>query len=208
LVVAFHGFGGDHTNALASFSMSQALALHVGGIPVPPMAMVAADGGGGYWHAHPHDDPLGMVINELVPLCRSKGLGVGAQKVGAIGVSMGGYGALNLAEHEPTVITAVAAVSPAVWTSFTEAQGANAGAFGSAAEFSAKDIIRHVRSLDGVPVRIASGRNDPFHPGVEALVSVLPPGAEIDVRQGCHDGGFFRSAEPAAVAFLGRHLTA
>jgi len=207
LVIALHGFGANHTNALAGISLGQALALEVGGRPLSPMAMVAVDGGGGYWHAHPHDDSLGMLTHELLPLCQSKGLGVAPEKVGVIGVSMGGYGALNLAEHEPHLIAAVAAVSPAVWTSYAEAHGANPGAFGSAEEFAANDVIAHVDSLRGIPVRISSGLDDPFHPGVEALVRVVPSGTEVDIRKGCHDGKFFGSAQPAAIAFLNRHLT-
>jgi hypothetical protein len=31
------------------------------------MALVTVDGGGGYWHPHPGDDPLGMVLYELIP---------------------------------------------------------------------------------------------------------------------------------------------
>jgi len=206
LVVAMHGFGANHTDALPS-SPAEALALRTSDGALPPMAMVAADGGGGYWHAHPHDDPLGMVLHELVPLCQARGLGVPPAKVGAIGVSMGGYGVLNLAEHAPDLIAAVAAISPAVWTTFAEVQGANPGAFSSASEFAANDVVTRVHVLDTVPVRVASGLDDPFHPGVEALVRVLPAGAEVDIRKGCHDGEFFASAQPAALSFLGRHLT-
>ena len=206
LVIAMHGFGANHNGVLTGLSLAQALALHAEGGPLPPMAMVAADGGGGYWHRHPNDDPLAMVVDELIPMCQARGLGLPPSKIGVIGVSMGGYGALNLAEHEPHLVSAVAAISPAVWTDYAQARGANPGAFGSAAEFAANDVIAHVASLDTVAVRVSSGLGDPFHPGVEALVRVLPTAAEVDVRTGCHDGEFFASAQPPALAFLGRHL--
>ena len=38
---------------------------------------------------------------------------------------MGGYGALLLAEKNPELIAAVAAISPAVWTTYSEARAAN-----------------------------------------------------------------------------------
>jgi len=207
LVVAMHGFGVNHNGVLSSMSLAQALALRVGGASLPPMAMVAADGGGGYWHPHKGDDPLGMVVNELVPMCQALGLGVPPQPIGAVGVSMGGYGVLNMAEHEPHIVRAVAAISPAVWTSYNQAKGANAGAFASAADFAANDVIANAGALRDTAVRVSSGLDDPFHPGVEALLPVLPSGAEVDVRTGCHGGAFFTSAEPAALAFLGRHLS-
>jgi hypothetical protein len=57
LVVMLHGYGGNHAHALSGMSPAQALALHVGGAPLAPMAMVTADGGGGYWNPHPGDNP-------------------------------------------------------------------------------------------------------------------------------------------------------
>lgn len=48
LIVMLHGYGGNHTNALVGMSPSQAMALRVGSNPLPPMAIVTVDGGGGY----------------------------------------------------------------------------------------------------------------------------------------------------------------
>ena len=62
-----HGYGANHTNALAGMSPAQAVALQVNGRPLAPMALVTVDGGGGYWHAHRGDDPMAMVIDELIP---------------------------------------------------------------------------------------------------------------------------------------------
>ena len=39
-----------------------------------------------------------------------------------MGISMGGYGALILAEKYPDTFAAVAAIGPAVWTSYGQAQ--------------------------------------------------------------------------------------
>src|SRR3984957_2276476 len=38
LVIALHGFGGSHVDALSGLSPAQALALRVAGRPLPPMA--------------------------------------------------------------------------------------------------------------------------------------------------------------------------
>jgi hypothetical protein len=40
-----HGYGDDHASALSGMSPAQAVALRVGGAPLPPMALVTADGG-------------------------------------------------------------------------------------------------------------------------------------------------------------------
>ncbi|MGA2837058.1 MAG: alpha/beta hydrolase-fold protein [Acidimicrobiales bacterium] len=207
LIVMLHGFGGNHTDALAGMSPAQAVALRVEDRPLAPMAMVTVDGGGGYWNPHPGDDPMGMVVDELLPMCGRQGLGAGSHKVGTMGISMGGYGAIVLAEKYPDRFAAVAAISPAVWTSYGEARDANAGAYSSPESFAAVDAVTHVRALEGKPVRVASGEDDPFHPGVQALAAVLPRSADVVFSPGCHSGPFFVSQEPPSLQFLSRHLT-
>jgi pimeloyl-ACP methyl ester carboxylesterase len=206
LVVMLHGFGGNHTDALAGISPAQAVALRVKGRPLPPMALVTIDGGGEYWNPHPGDDPMAMVIDELIPMARAMGLGRPPHKIGTMGISMGGYGALLLAEKNPHLISAVAAISPAVWTNYSEARTANPGAYASADDFANDDVVTHARSLAGIPVRVASGDSDPFHPGVEALAQVLPAGALVDFSNGCHTDPFFLEQEPLSLSFLADHL--
>jgi len=203
LVVALHGFGGNHADALAGITPSQAVALKT---VATPMALVTVDGGDGYWNPHPGDNPQAMLIDELIPLCQRKDLGVGARKIGVLGISMGGYGAILLAEKYPGRFAAVAAISPAIWTSYAQAASANAGAYASAADFAADDAVTHAAALAGTPVRVASGSDDPFYPGVQALVRALPDGAETYLGGGCHTGSFFAAQEPASLAFLAGHL--
>ena len=210
LVIMLHGYGDSHVDALFGLSPAQALALRVGGAPLPPMALVTVDGGTGYWNPHPGDNPQAMLTDEVIPLCQRRGLG-GSQRVGVMGISMGGYGALLLAEKRPDLIGAAAAISPAIWTSYAQARAANAGAYASAADFAADDAVTHAAALAHVPVRIAAGFGDPFYPGVKALVRALPKraGGEppvVSFSDGCHDSSFFTAQEPASLAFLGRHL--
>jgi S-formylglutathione hydrolase FrmB len=217
LVVMLHGFGGDHATSLTGLSPAQAVALaDAEGAwlsskapspqALPPMALVTVDGGNGYWNAHPGDDPMGMLVDELIPLCQRQNLGRPPQRIGVMGISMGGYGALLLGEKHPSLVSAVAAISPAIWTSYDQARAANAGAYDSAAAFAANDAVTHARSLAGMPVRVASGYSDPFSSGVQALAAALPAGSVVDLGKGCHDGPFFASQEPASLQFLARHI--
>ena len=206
LVVMLHGYGDNHTNALSGLRPWEAVALVVDGRPLPPMAMVTVDGGGGYWNPHRHDDSMAMVISELIPMCQRMNLGRSPQKIGTMGISMGGYGALLLAERYPDLIRAVAAISPAIWTSYDEARTANPGAYATAADFVASDAVTHAGALAGTPVRVASGNDDPFHPGVVALTRSLPNSATVVVSAGCHTGPFFNAQEPPSLQFLGNHL--
>lgn len=206
LVIYLHAFGGSHRSPLGGVTLAQALAARQGGKPLPPMAAVAVDGGGLYWNPHPGDDPMAMLVNEVIPRCQRLGLGRKPGGIATVGISMGGYGALLLAEKHPRLIAAVAAISPAVWTSYPQARVANAGAFASAHDFTGDDLITHASALAGIPVRIASGTDDPFHPGVVALAHALPDSAVVDFTAGCHDAAFFASQQHQALAFLGHHL--
>jgi pimeloyl-ACP methyl ester carboxylesterase len=208
LVVMLHGYGADHADALAGLSPAQALAVRVGGRPLAPMAMVTVDGGNGYWNAHPGDDPMAMVIGELIPRCQRLGLGRPPRRVGVMGISMGGYGALLFAEQHPRLFAAVAAISPAIWTSYPQARNANAGAFASAAAFDSDDVVTHAAALASLPVRIAAGYDDPFYPGVQALARAVPPGTVVDFAKGCHTSPFFAEQQPPSLTFLAAHLAA
>jgi pimeloyl-ACP methyl ester carboxylesterase len=207
LVISLHAYGGSHTSGLGDITLARALAARQAGQPLPPMAAIAVDGGGLYWNPHPGDDPMAMLVDELIPRCRRLGLGRRAWSIGTIGISMGGYGALLLAEKHPQLISAVAAISPAIWTTYAQARAANAGAFASASDFAGDDVITHVSALARIPLRIASGNDDPFHPGVAALARVLPRSAIVEFTAGCHDDSFFGSQQHQALAFLGEHLT-
>ena len=72
--------------------------------------------------------------------------------------------------------------------------------------------MTHAAALANIPVRIASGFDDPFYPGVQILARALPknPGGappELAFTKGCHTGPFFNTQEPPSLAFIARHLT-
>jgi len=206
LVVMLHGYGASHASALSGMSPAQALAVKADGRPLAPMAMVTVDGGNGFWTPHPGDNAMAMVIDELIPLCQRRGLGRPPHRIGTMGISMGGYGALLFAEKYPRLISAVAAISPGIWTSYDQAKTADPAAYASAAAFSANDTITHAAALAAIPVRVATGYDDPFYPGVQVLARSLPAGAVLDFAPGCHTDPFFREQQPPSLAFLASHL--
>lgn len=203
LCIYLYPDGGDQDSPLGRLTPAEALA----GDGLAPMALVTCDGGRDlYWNPHPGDDPMSMLIDEVIPMCQSRGLGTKANSVGAIGVSMGGYGVLLLAERYPSKFAAVAAISPAIWTSYVEAAHVNPAAYASAAAFARADVITHAKALRSTPVRIASGSDDPFHAGVVELIRKLDGRATVDLSSGCHDTSYFASQQQQSLQFVGRHL--
>ena len=139
-------------------------------------------------------------------MCRRRGLGARPRGIGVMGISMGGYGALLVAEKHPEMTVTVAAISPAVWTSYPQAKAANGQAYASAADFAANDVLTHADALAKTPVRVAAGYDDPFYPGVQALARALPEAAVTVFGKGCHDGSFFTPQLAPSLAFLASHL--
>ena len=147
LIIMLHGEGANHSNALTGMTPGEAGALEIAGQTLPPMAMVTVDGGDGYWNPHPEDNPMEMVVSELIPMCQRMNLGKRPQKTGAMGISMGGYGALLIAEKYPDLIDAAAAISPAIWTSYEQARAVNSAAYASATDFAEDDAVTHASAL-------------------------------------------------------------
>jgi S-formylglutathione hydrolase FrmB len=97
-----------------------------------------------------------MLTAELLPLLAGKGLRTG--RVGVLGWSMGGYGALLLGISGPELVAAVAASSPALWTSY---EASSPGAFDGPEDWAEHDVIGRARELRA-PVRVDCGSGDPF----------------------------------------------
>jgi len=209
LVIYLYGDGGSYASTLGGITPARALAGRARSGSLPPMAIAVADGGSSlYWNPHPGDDPMRMITDELIPLCRRHNLGSRPHSTGVLGISMGGYGALLLAEKHPELVSAAAAISPAIWTTYDQARDVNADAFANAAAFAANDVIDHAPALARLPLRIASGADDPFLPGVHALVRRLPSTVELSFPAGCHDDAFFEQQQLPSLQFLGQHIAA
>jgi S-formylglutathione hydrolase FrmB len=209
VVVALHGLGGD---ALAAADLYGPAMARAG---ITRFAVVAADGGDTYWHKRADgDDPLGMIVHEVLPRAAARGLATG--RIGIAGYSMGGYGALLLAERlgaRPAAgpaATAVAAASPAIFASYHDATAADPGAFASPAEFAANDVLTRLAALRGVPAWVACGSTDPFEAVTQVLRARLRrlTGRPVagGIESGCHDDAFWARSAPSGLDFLGSYL--
>jgi len=206
VVVALHGLGGDAAGTAGALATAMA-ALPAG--RAPSLAVITVDGGGTYWHRRADgDDPAGMIVHEVLP--RAAALGLRTGRVGIVGQSMGGYGALLFAEQHAAAVGAVAAISPAIFGTYADARRADPGSFDTAADFGRNDVLAHLTALRGMPVYVACGQDDPFEGNAMQLRMRLtrltghrPAGG---IEAGCHDRAFWARHLPAALAYVSRHL--
>lgn len=168
LLVFLHGRGEDEKTFLVT-QMFTALA-RLGHAPI-----VAFPYGGdhSYWHDRAGGAWGRYVTAEVIPAVVSR-FGANAKRVAIGGISMGGFGAYDLARLHPGRFCAVGGHSPALW----ESAGLTAsGAFDNAADFARHDVIGAARArprpFKTQPVWLDAGNRDPFRPGHGAFARAL-----------------------------------
>jgi S-formylglutathione hydrolase FrmB len=125
--------------------------------PRAPVVLFPDGGDHSYWHNR-RDGPWGSyVLREAIPDAILR-FDADGSRVAIGGVSMGGFGALDLARLAPQRFCAVGAHSAALWLT---GGSTPAGAFDDAADFARHDVISSPFPFHG-PVWIDVGRSDPF----------------------------------------------
>ena len=151
----------------------------------PPFVLAGATGDRLAWRPSGADDPQRMVREEIPRWCAERGFDT--RRIALWGWSMGGYGALLLAEAYPEFARAVAAFSPAVRRG--------------------DEIFAAAKQLRGIPVGLWCGRQDGLLDDVRALARALPEApAAGSYEDGRHNFGYWSRCLPAAFDFLGGAL--
>jgi hypothetical protein len=206
--LVLHGRGADHTAAFAQLRLHEFLAGYVRG-GGRPFALASPDGGDAYWHPRANgDDPLAMLTTEFLP--QLAGLGLRTARIGVLGWSMGGYGALLLARESRrgtlrgSSVVAAAAASPALFGSFPSSA---AGAFDDAADFGRYGTLAAQPDAGSTPLFVACGSDDSFTEQTRRYRDNVLPRPLGAITTGCHTNGYWRSVATAQLAFIGGHLT-
>jgi dienelactone hydrolase len=202
--VVLHGRGATAESMVSlGYPAFLASAVRAG---LPPFALASVDGGERYWHRRADGEDTGaMVLDEWLPRLAEAGLAARtADRIGFLGWSMGGYGALLLASRlGPKRVAAVVAESPALWL---RAGDSARGAFDDAADFKANDVFAKRAVLSRIPIRIDCGIADPFHSAAEKFVAGFDPRPLTDLSAGDHTNGYWRLKAPKAINFVGKSL--
>ncbi len=185
VVICLHGRNNDHRLVFDTIRVHDAAAA--AGVSV---AVVGVDGGAdSYWHKREDGtNALAMVTDELIPAVDAQ-LGAILPRI-VLGWSMGGYGALLVAERKPALFAAAIAASPALWPTFA---ASSKGAFDDDADFERNDVFADVASLEQLVVRIDCGTDDGFVGEARRLAARLPQPNPGRFGDGFHDAAYWRS---------------
>lgn len=205
LLVFLHGRGEDERSYLVD-PVFEALADLRDRAPV----VAFPDGGANsYWHDRESGPWASYVLDELVPKLIRR-YEIDPRKVAIGGISMGGFGAYDIARLAPLRFCAIGGHSPAIWESASETAD---GAFDDSADFERNDIIA-AAAEEPSPYRrtrlwIDAGDEDPFLAGDEAFEDALrASGLDPVVRDGPggHDSGFWNGNWREYLGFYARAL--
>ena len=153
LLVLLHGRGSDPEDV---WTLGLQEGLERLGARAPAVLLV--DGGDHSYYHDRRDGPWGeYVFREAIPAALER-LRADPDRVAIGGISMGGFGALDLARLHPARFCAVGGHSPALWRTGGETP---AGAFDDAEDFSRHDLFDGSKA-GRAAVWIDVGRDDPF----------------------------------------------
>ncbi|OBI96129.1 hypothetical protein A5660_09225 [Mycobacterium alsense] len=195
-VIALHGVDGD-ANQMLDIGVQEGLARLVKE-GKPPFAVVGVDGGNTYWHKRASGvDSGAMVLDELLPMLST--MGFDTSRVGFLGWSMGGYGALHLgAKLGPSRTAGICAVSPALYTSFA---GSAPGAFDSYDDW-VQNNVTGLPALNTIPLRVDCGTFDRFYFATKQFVGQLKTKPAGSFSLGGHDVGYWRTQLPGELTWM------
>ncbi|HVV11940.1 alpha/beta hydrolase [Amycolatopsis sp.] len=202
-----HGLHGRARTAAPTGTLAE-LSSQVARHASPSYGFVAVDGGDNYWHqAHPGDDPMAMLLEEVPQWLKRRGLGgTDGLPFACTGMSMGGFGGLLYARRRAErrqPVGALALLAPALILSWTEM--AKRGIFRDEAEWASMDPLKHLDATAGVPMAVYCGTEDSFIDGVRQFMAATHPAVAYTAR-GKHGDSFNRTVVPSVVSFVGKHV--
>ncbi len=168
------------------------------------------DGGN---HSYYHDRAGGnwdeFIADEVIPMVEKR-YGVDPEKVAIGGISMGGFGAYDIALHHPGMFCAVGGHSPALWFEGGETAP---GAFDDAADFERNDVVGRVEenpdAFGGTRVWNDYGQDDDFRVYDEGFVDAMESGDADFVTHswpGRHEGSYWEAHWPDYQRFYAKAL--
>jgi S-formylglutathione hydrolase FrmB len=197
LLVFLHGRNGDDRSELddAFFSALAELGSRA------PVVAFPYGGDHSYWHDRADGRWSTYVVREVIPGVVRQ-FGVDGRRVAIGGISMGGFGAFDIARLHPGRFCAVAGHSPALWRTGGETAP---GAFDDARDFARHDVIASAQAnpdaFGGARLWLDAGDKDPFRPGDEALTQALGPRVTAHTWPGGHDGDYWNAHWPDYARF-------
>ncbi|MEA2312772.1 MAG: hypothetical protein QOE28_2740 [Solirubrobacteraceae bacterium] len=204
LLIFLHGRGGNERSELSSQFFAALAKLG----PRAPVVAFPDGGFGSYWHDRRGGRWARYVMGEVIPQVQRR-FHTDPRRIAIGGISMGGFGAYDLARTHPGRFCAAGGHSPALWR--TSGQTAP-GAFDDGTDFARHDVIavarRNPAALTRSKLWLDAGTADPFLPGDGAFTRALRGHITVRHWPGGHDGAYWNAHWGDYLGFYARALAA
>lgn len=206
LLLFLHGKGESPATYAEDEAMFRALAS-LG--PRAPILAFPSDDGGSYWHNRQTGAWADYLLDEAIPAVLRQ-FPVDPRRLAVGGISMGGFGAYDLALTHRGRFCAVGGHSPALWLSGADTAP---GAFDDAEDFERHDVIEKLEdnplAFGDIPIWNDAGDQDPFLISDVRLQEVLNEGgADLTAHtwKGDHSRSYWDEHWRAYLGFYARAL--
>ena len=198
LLVFLHGRGNDDRTYVHEPMLSALDALG----PRAPVVAFPRSSEASYWHDRGEGAWARYVIDEVIPAVVRR-FDADPRRVAIGGISMGGFGALDLARLHRDRFCAAGGHSAAIWQTGGETAP---GAFDDADDFARHDVVAAARAgeFDGLRLWLDAGDEDPFLAGQTAFAEAA--GVSLRISPGGHDGAYWDAQWPVYLRFYARAL--
>lgn len=222
VIYLLHGSGGDEHVWINYAGARETLDGLIRRGEIEPVIAVMPAGESSWWVDGSAGKIQTALATELIPYVEKQYEAKNDRRHRAIaGISMGGFGALNLSLRHPELVCAAGLLSPAVQASPPEKSSArgSSGQFEENGKFSAPLwaaqsypalLAGYKAKKQIVPMFISSGDHDrDVTPVVtatlyEALYAIQPRQVELRIVDGAHEWMTFRDALPEALKYIDR----
>lgn len=205
LLVFLHGHGGSDGTFVENEAVFAGLAKLGRRAPV----VAFPDGEDSYWHDRPDGAWGRYVMREVIPAVQRR-FDTDPRRIAIGGISMGGFGAYDLALDHPRRFCAVGGHSAALWFHGGETAP---GAFESPADFARNNVVGTVEADPGAfgSMRVWNdyGSDDPFRVYNEGFAAAMEQGdADFTTHSwpGGHDNTYWDAHWPRYLRFYANSL--
>jgi S-formylglutathione hydrolase FrmB len=220
VVYLLHGSGGDEHVWTANAGARETLDGLIRRRIIKPVIAVMPAGGSSWWIDGTSQKMQTALVKDLMPYIE-KQYEAGADRTqrAVVGLSMGGFGALNLALTHPDAVCAAGLLSPAASSEPPPDSSARShtGQFAANGKFDLALwqqksypalLAAYSQKKTPVPFFIHSGDHDQMAPPTmmtdlyTALYKIQPKQVELRIEDGDHEWMTFRDSLPQALRFI------
>lgn len=217
LIVLLHGRGGNYKDWEMGGDIKATLDAMIANNEMPPSVVVMPDGFNCWYLDMPDCKVETAIMRELIPYATKQfnaGKSRGTRYIA--GLSMGGYGALNIALKYPSEFSAAGLLSPAVYTPLPPSNSSARKDFAKNNQFDEAQWIanlytsrlpKYFAQPDRVKLYIHSGDDDEFFVENDAarlyhVMRVRENPAELRISNGKHSWDVWKESVRGALGYF------